>query len=140
MFVKMLNKKVVQIIISLLNVLVLVYNYYYVISKSSDTRTGYWSLNFFLMMLNTDAVCFLKKLLIKNEFLKNFGAYSFNIYLIHPTIILVYKNMLSIGTKDEEMLIIIMLSYFFGYVVFVIIEKPLMSIANKICKKYIDRL
>ena len=140
MFVKMLNKKVVQIIISLLNVSALVYNYYFVISKSSDTRTGYWSLNFFLMMLNTDAVCFLKKLLIKNEFLKNFGAYSFNIYLIHPTIILVYKNMLSIGTKDEEMLIITMLSYLFGYVVFVIIEKPLMSIANKICKKYIDRL
>jgi len=140
-FSKLLNTKLIQQILSLLNVSVLVYNYCYVDSKSGDAGTGYWSLNFLLMMLNSDSACSLKKLLINNHFLKNFGAYSFNIYLFHPTIIDVYReNRFLQSTSDGELFIIVMLSYYFGYVVFMSMEKPLIRIANNICKKYIDRL
>jgi peptidoglycan/LPS O-acetylase OafA/YrhL len=140
-FSKLLNTKLIQRILSLLNVSVLVYNYCYVDSKSDGARTSYWSLNFLLMMLNSDSVCSLKKLLINNHFLKNFGAYSFNIYLFHPTIIDVYReNRFLQATSDGELFIVVILSYCFGYVVFMSMEKPLIRIANNICKKYIDRL
>jgi len=140
-FSKLLNTKLIQKLLSLLNVSVLVYNYCYADSKSIDARTGYWSLNFFLMMLNSDSVCSLKKLLINNHFLKNFGAYSYNIYLFHPTIINAYnKSNFLKTTGDGELLIVVMLSYFFGYGVFMSMEKQLTRIANNICKKYIDRL
>ncbi len=140
-FSRLLNTKLIHHIISLLNISVLVYNYCYVDSKSDGAQTGYWSLNFFLMMLNSDSVCSLKRLLINNHFLKNFGAYSFNIYLFHPTIINTYKKIRLTQTKsDGELFIVVMLSYYFGYMVFMSIEKPLIRIANNICKKYIDRL
>jgi peptidoglycan/LPS O-acetylase OafA/YrhL len=139
-FNRLLNNKLIQKILSLLSVSVLVYNYCYVDSKSGGARTGYWSLNFFLMMLNSDSACSLKKLLINNHFLKNFGTYSFNIYLFHPTIINTYKKYRFAHTGDGELFIVVVLSYFFGYVVFISMEKPLIRIANNICKKYIDRL
>ncbi len=138
---KLLNTKLIQQILSLLSVSVLVYNFCYVDSKPGGARTSYWSVNFFLMMLNSDSVCSLKKLLINNHFLKNFGTYSFNIYLFHPTIINGYKkHRFAQRTGDGELFIVVMLSYFFGYVVFICIEKPLIRIANNVCKKYIDRL
>jgi len=95
---KLLNAKLVQQITSFLNVSVLVYNYYYDDSKSCGARTGYWSLNYFLMMLNSNSVC---SLCSWSTII--FGIYSFYIYLFHPTIIGVYReNRFSQATSDEE--------------------------------------
>ena len=112
-----------------------IHKFCYADSKSRGARTGYLSLKFLLMMPNRDSVCSLKELLINNHFLKNFGAYSFNIYLFHPTIINGYKkHRFAQTTGDGELFIVVMLSYFFGFVVFMSMEKPLIKIADNICK------
>ncbi len=112
-----------------------IHKFCYADSKSRGARTGYLSLKFLLMMPNRDSVCSLKELLINNHFLKNFGAYSFNIYLFHPTISGAYKtNRFSRATGDGEWFIVVILSYFLGYVVFMSLERPLIRIADNICK------
>ncbi len=141
--IKILGNDIIQKLLNLLNISILVYNYYCVLDKNENIRISYWVQNFFLMLIINDNNCSIKKFLIKNVFLQNFGAYSYNIYLIHPPLInTIYKkylkNTFSIPNTDEELILIIMISYFFGYIIFEKIEKPLIRYGHHICEKYFD--
>ena len=95
----------------------------------------YWSIFLFFMLIGHPNC--LTNIFAESNILKNFGRYSFGIYLLHPafSIIRVYYKP---RTGIESLMVIFVFSYFGGVFFFYFIENHLINLAYKVCK-IVDR-
>ena len=103
-------------------------------------------MNFFILIFSQNCEISLFKNFLSNcVFLKNFGTYSFSIYLIHLNIIVWYNMYIRVNeppkyfaTRDENVLIIVFACYFAGFLCFTIIEKRCINFASYLCRNFVD--
>jgi len=51
-FIKILDNDIIQKLLNLLNISILVYNYYCVLDKNENIRISYWFQNFLMLIIN----------------------------------------------------------------------------------------
>ena len=72
----------------------------------------------------------------KIKFFKSCGTFSFGIYLFHPAAIdLIIKNEPYFSIFKLRLTFSILLSYFFGFLFYELVEKYLIKLADFLCKK-----
>lgn len=149
------NNQKIQQIISLTLVFMFLYGFrifswmwqdqnYEILEKYRFFISGiYWSIFVFLMLIGSPN--YVTDLFSQSSFLKKCGKYSFGMYLLHPmcmNIVTSYTGWIwakkaydkNYITGIEKLGASILLSYFAGYLFFIIIEDNLIRFANKICK------
>jgi peptidoglycan/LPS O-acetylase OafA/YrhL len=103
------------------------------ISISYINRGFFWSFTVLLMLLG--APNYFTNIFSENNFLKYCGKFSFGMYLFHPMCMLIIKSYTHTKSVIEQLILVVFLSFFVGYLFFLLIENNLMLFANVICKK-----
>jgi len=94
-----------------------------------------WSTLFLLMTLGHPNL--FTKQFSENTLLRSCGKYSFGLYLLHPIAVqlVISSKYFTILSKFENIMIMFCIAYFQAYLFFQFVEEPLMSFANKLCKR-----
>lgn len=94
--------------------------------------TLYWSTCLLLTLINQPNI--ISNFFGQSSFLKNFGRQSYSLYLWHASVINIVKK---IGTtyQFENLILCVFFSYYVSYILYCIIEKPLIRIGNYFCSK-----
>lgn len=95
----------------------------------------YWSIFLFFFLVGEPNS--LTRMFASSSILKNFGKYSFGIYLIHSMFIPIVKENYFPRTDFERLLAVTVMAYLSGVIWFHVVENPLINLANRVCK-FID--
>lgn len=95
--------------------------------------TIFWSISLFLTLLSRPNM--ISKFFSSNQFLKNFGRYSYSFYLIHGGIGNFFRYSCLYKYQFEFILICIVADYYASMLLFNLIENNLIKLANYVCEK-----
>lgn len=145
----LIKKPIPQLVISILSILMFIFgfrifSYYwrnnnfeliqlFLTEEHKNVSSGfYWAIFLFLMLIGHPN--YLTSIFAESNVLKNFGKYSFGIYLLHPMFIKIFTHSYHADTGIEPLILIIACSYVAGVLFFYVLEDFLINLAYKLCK------